>query len=126
MGEMLDNVREGADKVANAYFKLMKSTAKQPFRFTLHAANHENILRSESYTAKAAALNGIVSVRENAPIDARYKRKQATNGEYMFNLTARNGQVIGSSELYKTKSGRENGIESVKRNAPSAELRDET
>jgi hypothetical protein len=35
----------------------------------------------------------------------------------MFNLKAGNGQVILTSELYKTKAAAESGIESVKKNA---------
>ena len=53
--------------MADGYFKLTKSTAKQPYRFNLHAPNHEAILSSENYAAKAGALNGIESVRTNAP-----------------------------------------------------------
>ena len=111
--------------MANAYFKLSKSTAQQPYRFNLHAPNHEIILRSENYASKASALNGIESVRKNAPTDARYERKQSSDGQYMFNLTATNGQVIGTSERYSTEHGRENGIEAVKRYSPAADLKDE-
>ena len=59
----------------------------------------------------------IESVKKNAVEDARYKRKEAKNG-----LKATNGQVIGSSEMYSSESARENGIESVKKNAPEAEV----
>ena len=48
--------------------------------------------------------------------------KQAKDGQYYFNLTAKNGQVIASSEMYKTKAACENGIASVKENAPNAEI----
>ena len=41
--------------MANAYFKLSKSTARQPYRFNLHAPNHEIILGSENYAGKAGA-----------------------------------------------------------------------
>ena len=51
--------------------------------------------------------------------------KQAKNGQFYFNLTAKNGQVIASSEMYTTKSACENGIESVKENAPNAEMEEE-
>jgi hypothetical protein len=34
--------------------------------------------------------------------------------------------VVGKSETYKTKQGLENGIESVKSNAPDAPLEDST
>ncbi|MGJ1203378.1 YegP family protein [Sphingobacterium lactis] len=40
------------------------------------------------------------------------------NGEFQFNLKASNGQVILSSEGYTTKAACENGIASVKKNAP--------
>ncbi|MCX2723162.1 YegP family protein [Roseibium salinum] len=44
----------------------------------------------------------------------------------MFNLKASNGQVIGTSETYSSAASRDNGIESVKKNAPDAALADET
>ena len=39
------------------------------------------------------------------------------NGEFQFNLKATNGQVILTSEGYKTKASCLNGIESVKKNS---------
>jgi uncharacterized protein YegP (UPF0339 family) len=38
------------------------------FRFRLRAANNEIIAVSESYTSKAACINGIESVKANAPV----------------------------------------------------------
>ena len=35
-------------------------------------------------------------------------------------------QIIGSSEMYESVSARENGIESVKKNAPDAAVDDQT
>lgn len=46
------------------------------------------------------------------------------NGKHQFTLTARNGQVILTSEQYNAKSGCQNGIESVKKNAPHAGIED--
>ena len=112
--------------MAGAYFKLLKSQAAQPYRFNLHAPNHEPILRSENYARKAGALNGIQSVKDNAPIDARYQRKRSSDGQFMFNLLAANGQVIGTSERYTTEAGRDRGIEAVKRHAPVASIKDDT
>ena len=37
-------------------------------------------------------------------------------------LKAANGQEIGRSEYYSSKAAMENGIESVKKNAPDAEV----
>ena len=42
-----------------------------------------------------------------------------------FDLKATNGQVIATSEVYTTRAACENGIESVKKNAPDAEVVEE-
>ena len=96
------------------------------FRFRLKAGNGETILASEGYKQRASAENGIASVRKNAPDDNRYERKETSSGKPMFNLKASNGQVIGTSETYSSASARDNGIESVKKNAPDAALSDLT
>lgn len=106
-------------------FELFKDKSDE-FRFRLKAGNGEVILASEGYKQRASAENGIESVRKNAPDDERYERKDTKNDKYMFNLTATNGQVIGTSEVYERTSGRDNGIESVKKNAPEAGVRDLT
>ncbi|WDR89807.1 YegP family protein [Burkholderia ambifaria] len=106
-----------------AKFEIKKATNGQYF-FHLKSANGEIILASERYEEKGGARTGIASVRENAPLDERYERKVAHNGEYMFNLKAANRQVIGTSETYKSTQGRDNGIAAVKRDAPVAETFD--
>ncbi|MNT96119.1 hypothetical protein D3C72_2381320 [compost metagenome] len=78
------------------------------------------ILSSEGYTTKANCLNGVESVKKNAQDDNKFDRKTSTNGKHYFNLKATNGQIIGTSEMYESASGMENGIESVKKNAPDA------
>ena len=46
-------------------------------------------------------------------------------GEFRFRLKARNGEIIAASEGYKAKASCLNGIESVKKNAPDAEVVEE-
>lgn len=106
-------------------FELYEDKAGE-FRFRLKAGNGEVILASEGYKQKSSAENGIESVRKNAPMDERYERKDTSSGKPMFNLKAANGQVIGTSETYSSASARDNGIESVKKNAPDAKLDDQT
>lgn len=92
------------------------------FQFNLKASNGQVILTSEAYTTKAACMNGIESVKKNSPEDKRYDRLVAKNGKPYFNLKATNGQVIGTSEMYESEASRDNGIESVKKNAPDASV----
>lgn len=96
------------------------------YQFNLKAGNGETILTSEGYKTKANCKVGIDSVKINAPYDSRYDRRTATNGQYYFNLKAGNGEIIGTSEMYNSILARENGIESVKTNAPTAEIVDQT
>lgn len=106
-------------------FDLKKSTNGQYF-FNLKAGNNEVIFTGETYVTKQSALDGIASVKVNAPLDERYERKVAKNGEPFFTLKAANGQALGKSEMYSGAAAMENGITSVKKNAPGAELNDQT
>ena len=96
------------------------------FQFNLKAGNGQVILSSQGYADKAGCKNGIESVRKNSADDARFDRKTASNGKPFFNLLASNGQIIGSSQMYETEASRDNGIASVKTNAPDASVEDTT
>jgi uncharacterized protein YegP (UPF0339 family) len=96
------------------------------FQFNLKAANSQTILSSEGYKTKSACLNGVESVRKNSQREGAFETKEAKNGQPYFVLKATNGQIIGQSEMYASASGLKNGIESVKKNAPAAEIDDQT
>ncbi len=104
------------------YFQLASSAAGR-FRFNLRAGNHQVILTSQSYTTKQGALDGIESVRANAPIAARFERKVAKDSSPYFVLLAANGQTIGKSEMYSTNAAMEGGIASVMSNGPSTSVK---
>jgi len=100
-------------------FELKKAKDGQ-FYFSLKASNGQTILASEMYKTKDTAENGIASVKKNAADDQRYERKVSSNGKPYFVLKAANHQIIGQSEMYESEAARDNGIESVKKNAPDA------
>lgn len=89
-------------------------------RFRLKAGNGEIILTSQGYSAKSGCANGIESVRKHAPDSGNFEKKESGTEKFMFNLKASNQQVIGTSQSYKSASGRDNGIKSVQQNAPVA------
>ena len=104
-------------------------------KFDLKAGNGEVIATSEVYTSKSACLNGVESVRNNAPVAAledqtvegyaeeknpKFEVYQDKKGEYRFRLKATNGQVIATGEGYVAKASCLNGVESVRKNAPEA------
>ena len=117
--------------------KFAVKTVKTGIKFNLKANNGEIIAVSEVYTTKSACLNGIESVRKNAPIapvedqtvegfaaetNPKFEVYVDKAGEFRFRLKARNGEIIAASEGYKAKASCLNGIESVKKNAPDAEV----
>ena len=107
--------------------KFVISTRKNgEFQFNLKATNGQVILSSEGYTTKAACMNGVESVKKNAPTESRYEKGIAKNGKFYFNLKATNGQVIGSSQMYESEGSCDNGIKSVQKNAPDATIDDQT
>ncbi len=55
----------------------------------------------------------------------KYEIKETKSG-YVFNLKAGNGEIIATSETYESKDNAENGVESVKANAPVAGIEDQT
>ncbi len=117
--------------------KFAVKTVKTGIKFNLKANNGEIIAVSEVYTTKSACLNGIESVRKNAPIapvedqtvegfaaetNPKFEVYVDKAGEFRFRLKARNGEIIAASEGYKAKASCLNGIKSVIRNAAAAEV----
>ena len=109
-------------------------------KFDLKATNGQVIATSEVYNSLAACKNGVASVMKNAPAAAvenqtvegyateknpKFQIYKDKAGEYRFRLTASNGQIIAVGEGYKTLANCENGIASVKKNAPDAEIVEE-
>jgi uncharacterized protein len=102
----------------------VKKLSNGQFAFSLKADNGERILASEQYKAKDSALNGVESVKKNAPQDARYEKKMSVKNQPYFVLKAGNHEIIGTSEMYSSEAARDNGIASVKSNAPGAKVVD--
>jgi hypothetical protein len=107
-----------------AKFEVYQSGKKNEFRFRLKADNGQTILSSEGYVSRASCLNGIASVKKNAKDPKRVAKTKTPNKLFRFAITAANSEIIGVSQNYKSESGRNNGIDSVARNAVKAEITD--
>ena len=120
--------------------KFVIRTVNSGVKFDLKATNGQVIATSEIYTTEAACRNGIASVQKNAPEAGienqteegfetlkhpKFEMYEDKAGEFRFRLKARNGEIIAVSEGYKTKASCINGIESVQKNAPEAEVEEE-
>ena len=108
--------------------------------FNLKADSGQVIATAEVCTTAASCETSIESVRKNAPIAAledqtvegfaaakrpKFEIYVDNAGEFRFRLKATNGEIIAASEGYKAKESCENGIQSVRENAPVAEMVEE-
>lgn len=115
---------------------VVKETAKG-VKFDLKAGNGEVIATSQVYAAKKSCLNGIESVKKNAVIagiedqtvegyetvkNPKFEVYTDKAGEFRFRLKASNGEIIATGEGYKAKASCIKGIESIKKNAPEADV----
>jgi uncharacterized protein YegP (UPF0339 family) len=117
--------------------KFVIRTVPSGIKFDLKAKNGEVIATSEVYSSENACQNGIASVQKNAPIanlenqtvagfapaaNPKFEVYADKAGEFRFRLTAKNGQIIATSEGYKALAGCLAGIESVRKNAENSEI----
>jgi uncharacterized protein YegP (UPF0339 family) len=117
---------------------VVKKGKSGQYVFSLFAGNNQVIaIGGETFSTKQTCLNSIESVRKNAPIaniedqtvdgfktevNPKFEIYTDKAGEFRFRLKARNGEPIAASEGYKAKASCKNGIESVIKNAPVAEV----
>lgn len=117
--------------------KFVIKAVKNGVVFNLKAANGEVIATSQVYKTPVALRKGIASVMANVLIadiedqtvpgfaevkNPKFEIYQDKAGEYRFRLKAANGRVIAAGEGYKKLDSCRNGIESVRKNAPLAEI----
>jgi uncharacterized protein len=96
------------------------------FMFNLKAPNGKVVLTSELYDKKRNAIKGIEAVKKSATIDKRFEEKKTRKGELYFVLRANNGEIVGTSESYRSMMGLKGGLASVKAHAPEARVEDIT
>ena len=116
--------------------KFIVKETKAGFRFNLLATNGQVIAVSEAYATEDACLKGIESVRNSClgPVEdqtvenfevqthPKFEVYQDKAGEFRFRLKAKNGQIVATGESYKQLDSCLNGVDSIKRNAPEAEV----
>jgi uncharacterized protein YegP (UPF0339 family) len=105
---------------------VLKRAKNNDFYFSLIAGNGEPVGRSEMYKSRASALNGIDSVKRNAPDATHFLVKEGRDGQHYLSLKASNGQVILAGEGYSSHAAALKGGDAVARAALDARLIDET
>lgn len=98
-----EEVTEGEIVSRTAQFETFQGLDGQ-YYFNLVAANGQTTLRSEGYKTLASAKKGVAAVVTAGASSKNFEVKLASNGDYYFNLKAANGEIVGLSQLYSSKS----------------------
>lgn len=108
------------DELSAGSFEVLEGEGGWYFNFK--AANGEIILTSEMYASKSNAERGTEALTRTA-VDPKSLRVEVneearTNGQQYawFNVVAANGEIVGTSEMYDSKSNAARGGESLRRN----------
>ncbi len=126
----IDSVQSNAGGGGSAEFEVYEDNAGE-YRWRLVHSNGNIIADGgEGYASEGGAEDAVERVREYAPeghvLDigsAAFELYEDSGEEWRWRLRHRNGNIMADSgEGYAARGGAEDGIHSVKHNAPNAEL----
>ncbi|HEY4057611.1 MAG TPA: YegP family protein [Kofleriaceae bacterium] len=99
---------DGADSEGFEVFK-----GADGWYFHVVSGNGQIVLRSQKYSSKSSATNGVESVRTNGVDADNYKILDAADGSFYVNLYAQNHQIIATSETYTRKFNAQRGRDAM-------------
>jgi uncharacterized protein YegP (UPF0339 family) len=106
------------------WFQLQRSGSQ--FQFTFMLRDGQPALSSGAYMAKHIAESVLATLRIGARVDGRYERRKSGDGGLYFVFKSRGGEILCTSQTYRSPEARERDIELVKDLAPSAPASDDT
>lgn len=106
-----EQLNEVSDALATAgRFETFAGADGQTY-FHLRATNGQIVLRSEGYVSRSGATRGVSSVKVNGALPGRYQIVDHADGRAHFVLRAGDGEIIGASEAYASRSNAQRGID---------------
>ncbi len=92
----------------------IKKDKNNTYCFSLKTISGSTLLTSVSFSNKEEIKKTFLDFNPIAQHENIFERKTNHNGEFLFNLKDRKGNIIGSSQLYSSEAGMENGIKNTK------------
>lgn len=84
------------------------------YRFSVNTTSGNTILESIDFSNIQDVKKSVTELQESINERKIFERKTDHNGKFLFLLKNREGQLIGSSQLYSSEAGMENGIKNLK------------
>lgn len=88
-----------------------KKTKKNTYQFLVKSRTGKILLKSVPFASKDSMESSLKLIKEKEGFSSKlFERKTNTEGKFLLELKDLNGQTIGSSGLYSSEAGMENGI----------------
>lgn len=92
----------------------IKKIKSNDFQFVIKSESGKTLLESVPFSDKKAFDKTLNILEQGNTSIALFERKTNFDGKFLFNLKNQEGQTIGSSGLYSSEAGMENGIKNLK------------
>ena len=91
----------------------IKETVSEGYEFLVKSESGKILLKSIPFKDEQAISKTVQRLgKADSPLK-RYERKTNLNGQFLFELKNEKGKIIGSSGLYNSEAGMENGIKNL-------------
>ncbi|MEB8329256.1 YegP family protein [Flavobacteriaceae bacterium KMM 6897] len=84
------------------------------YRFKVNTSAGNTILESIDFSNIEDIKKSVADLQASINERKIFERKTDHSGKFLFQLKNKDGQLIGSSQLYSSEAGMENGIKNLK------------
>lgn len=91
----------------------IRKEVSEDYSFVLKAESGHVLLKSVPFSNKKVAIDIANGLSSFVVKSSNFERKTNHNGQFLFNFKNNEGVLIGSSQLYNSEAGMENGIKNL-------------
>ncbi len=98
----------------------VENANKNGFQFKVTSRSGNTLLESIAFTDKREAEQTVQQLSRAQVTFQKVERKTNLEGKFLFHLKNEEGKILGTSGLYSSEAGMENGIKNFRKNLTSA------
>lgn len=91
----------------------IKKELSNSYSFELKAESGQTLLKSIAFPNRETAKKTVRNLNGVGSNKTVFERKTNHKGDFLFSLKNKKGKIIGSSLLYNSEAGMENGIKNL-------------
>lgn len=91
----------------------LKRVTSEEFEFLVKSESGKALLKSIPFANEQLTHETLNGLSKTVSTVKSFERKTNFNGQFLFELKNKEGKIIGSSGLYRSEAGMENGIKNL-------------